>query len=501
MNPTSNEIMLRSVVRGHLTYGPQSLNEALLQEGITDGLFKDAVQFIVSGAAEYGLGAVTLPAAGAGLAVGPTVETVVDAAFAAESVASTVSAVANVGSMMKEYGALWDEAVAAYGGDLKSYYQTLIKIIQKAITDIGAKAGDAIDKVAEKLQGGLEKLIGKLVDALKSGIKLVIPDATISVVAAKAFQTAMEALANNAFDLLVSAVEKVDMLKKFVADPSVAVDFFRDIFDQVTQLMIDAGKKLNDMGWAEAIMKGGLGGGAILKKLGPEGLQKAADALSKQAPKVLDVIDQVLTVLVPTAITAVALFQAMITGEWKEGMDKEGEEKKGEEKKAEEKKPEPPKAESDVPVSNTGKSGAGPEGAAGTKSEGKEAMVKISKRALRLMIKEALEPIISESTLYVSRSTYGITVEDQDDNYVSFGEMILDLFSAGDDDIFYDPQGVNPQAKTNLLQKHEEGVQGGMERWDSDVFSEYYSVDLDRVIRLYARRHNLRIEEMEPGHH
>lgn len=104
---------------------------------------------------------------------------------------------------------------------------------------------------------------------------------------------------------------------------------------------------------------------------------------------------------------------------------------------------------------------------------------------------------MSESTLYVSRSTYGTTVEDEDDNYISFGEMILDLFSAGDDDIFYSRQGVSPQAKAKLLQKHEEGVQGGMERWDSDVFSDYYSVDLDRVIRLYARRHNLKIEELE----
>ena len=198
MISASNEIMLRSVVRGHLTYEPQSLNEALIQEGITDGLFKDAVQFIVGGAAEYGLGTVTMPAFGAGLAVGPTVETIVDAAFAAESVASTVSAVSNVGSMMKEYGALWDEAVAAYSGDLKSYYQTLIKIIQKAITDIGKKAGDAVDAVAEKLQGGLKKLISKLIGALKSGIKLIIPDATVGVVAAKAFQAAMEGLANNA---------------------------------------------------------------------------------------------------------------------------------------------------------------------------------------------------------------------------------------------------------------------------------------------------------------
>lgn len=319
-----DEILLRSVVRSHLAYRPQSINEALLKEGLTDGLFKDAVQYIVGAASEYGLGAITLPAAGSGLAVGPTVETIVDAAFATESVASTVSAISNVSGMMQEFTDLWDEAVAAYGGDLKAYYKTVIKIIQKGLSVLGKDAEGTVDDLAEKLQGGMKKLISKLVDALKSGIKLIIPDATIGVTAAKAFQTVMDSLADNAYDLLVSAVEKVDMLKNFIQDPSVAVDFFKSIFDQLVELMKSAGEKLNNMGWAEAIMKGGPTAGAMLKKLGPKGLQTGADLLSKQAPKVLKVIEQVLTVVVPTAVTAIALFQALITGDWKEGMDEEG---------------------------------------------------------------------------------------------------------------------------------------------------------------------------------
>jgi hypothetical protein len=330
----ADEILLRGVVRSHLAYRPQSLNEALLQEGLTDGLFKDAVQYVVGAAGEYGLGAITLPAAGSGLAVGPTVETIIDAAFATESVANAASAISNVGGMMKEYTDLWDEAVAAYSGDLRAYYKTIVKIIQKGLRVLGKDAEDTIDDIAEKLQGGIKKLITKLVDALKAGIKLIIPDATIGVTAAKAFQTVMDNLADNAYDLLVSAVEKVDMLKSFIQDPSDAVDFFKSIFDQLVELMSDAGKKLNDMGWAEAIMKAGPTTGVMLKKLGPTGLQNGADLLSKQAPKVLKVIEQVLTVVVPTAITAVAIFQALITGDWKEGMDEEGFE--GEEGKTQE---------------------------------------------------------------------------------------------------------------------------------------------------------------------
>lgn len=104
---------------------------------------------------------------------------------------------------------------------------------------------------------------------------------------------------------------------------------------------------------------------------------------------------------------------------------------------------------------------------------------------------------MSEGVLYVSRSEYGTTVESEDDEYISFGDMILDLYKAGDDDFFVGRQGVDPKSLAVLMQKHEEGVQGGMQRWDSDVFSNYYNVDLDRVLRLYARLHNHRIEELD----
>ena len=34
-----------------------------------------------------------------------------------------------------------------------------------------------------------------------------------------------------------------------------------------------------------------------------------------------------------------------------------------------------------------------------------------------------------------------------------------------------------------------------MQRWDSDVFEDYYNVDNDRVLRLYARLKDHRIQE------
>ena len=49
-----------------------------------------------------------------------------------------------------------------------------------------------------------------------------------------------------------------------------------------------------------------------------------------------------------------------------------------------------------------------------------------------------------------------------------------------------------------LMKKHDEGVQGGMQRWDSDVFETYYDVDLLRAIQMYADIHDLKIIYRDP---
>jgi len=121
--------------------------------------------------------------------------------------------------------------------------------------------------------------------------------------------------------------------------------------------------------------------------------------------------------------------------------------------------------------------------------------MKITRKQLRSIIKEATR--VTEGVLYVDRHDYGISIEDDDDNYITIGEMVIDLIGSGDTDIFQAAQGVDEEALQKLVSKHEAGVQGGMERWDSDVFGNYYNVDVDRVIRLYARLKNHSIEELK----
>ena len=124
-----------------------------------------------------------------------------------------------------------------------------------------------------------------------------------------------------------------------------------------------------------------------------------------------------------------------------------------------------------------------------------ESKMKITKRQLRKLIRESLQ--IKEGTLYVTRTPYGMSVEDDNDEYINMGEMVKTLLDAGDDNIFRGSQGVDQEALSSLMSQHEKGVQGGMERWDSDVLRDYYNVDLDVVLKLYASKMNHNIEEVE----
>ena len=83
-------------------YGPFNLEQELLTEGFDKSTVKGIIQWLISGAAEYGLGTITLPAAGAGLAVGPVCETLVDSFFALDSIRGALQIYENAQEMCKK---------------------------------------------------------------------------------------------------------------------------------------------------------------------------------------------------------------------------------------------------------------------------------------------------------------------------------------------------------------------------------------------------------------
>jgi hypothetical protein len=121
--------------------------------------------------------------------------------------------------------------------------------------------------------------------------------------------------------------------------------------------------------------------------------------------------------------------------------------------------------------------------------------MKITKRQLKRIIRESL---LKEGMLYVKYGDYGyIGIEDDAGTYYAVGELVKNLLDAGDTDIFDSPQGVDEESLGRLQASIDKGVQDGVDKWDSNVFSDYYNVDTDRVLRLWSRGKNLNIEEVE----
>jgi hypothetical protein len=120
--------------------------------------------------------------------------------------------------------------------------------------------------------------------------------------------------------------------------------------------------------------------------------------------------------------------------------------------------------------------------------------MRITRQHLRRIIKEFR--ILKEGTLFVTRGDYGyIGLEDDSGNDYALGEVVAELLDAGITNIFMGSGGVDEKSLQSLLAKRDEEVQGGIERWDSDVFGEYYNVDTDVVIDEFAKLKSLTVQE------
>ena len=320
--------LLRQVINEH-NYSRLLTEEALLSEGlVSQDTIKDAIQYVLGASAEYGLGGVTLPAAGAGLAVGPAVETVVDSLFTVEEVASTVNAISNAKDMVGEYADLVSDAYAAYDpGNFKGFYNKLVMIVKRVLKTF-KKAAKSIDKVVKEIKEALQSMIEAIVRPIEQAIKFVIPEATIGTAAAKAVGAALQSLADNAYSLITGAIAKVEMLQNFVANPSSAMSFFTDVVDQLIELLRSAADKIENAGTAKSFLAiaaatvttagAGLIPALLTKGLGPKAFRTAASMLEKYKPQLLKLVDKILNVVIPYAMTCLALFQIFMKGDYKD---------------------------------------------------------------------------------------------------------------------------------------------------------------------------------------
>jgi len=303
----------------------QPVNESSLAIGVVT----DTIQFLIGAATEYGITAGTL---GGGALAGVAVETFVDAGFAAQSIASTVKQVTDLKGQFDKFTEIVNKCMGSFeifkSGDLGKFYSTVKQIIQDGL-DLIKGGEENVDKLAEKFKDLISNLISKITDAVGKGLKILIPDATVGLALTTAMKTVVEVASENGYNIAKKAVEQLGQYKKYLINPEELPALIKKTLPDLYKLIDGFKQKIEEMGWAKAIVSFGANG-LILKKLGPDGLDKLTETIKEFEPTVLDLIEKILSVVLPVTFTFLAIAQILLKGEYKkESSDKNPKEESG----------------------------------------------------------------------------------------------------------------------------------------------------------------------------
>lgn len=296
-------------------YGPNG------RELITEG-FKEtavnAVQYIISAAAEYGIALGTF---GGGLA-GPAevVETLIDMAFSAESIASTVAALTNVSGLTKEGQQIVGESQKLFPTlprSLEEFYNSVKGIVGHFIKGFGVGAVN----MAEELKKVLEAQLDKASDGIGDMIKSLIPDATIGLAVATAVGLVISQATENIYNLIKAALQKAGEFAMWMLDPQKVLSFFDQQYPAMIALCRQISQKISSMGVissAGMIVAGGGAGGLAVRAFGPAGFNKLADWLTAAQSKVRSVLESIVNIAMPFFMLFAALLQILLRGDYEQ---------------------------------------------------------------------------------------------------------------------------------------------------------------------------------------
>ncbi len=304
---------------------PEGTKE-VLQEGPID-IAKDATQFALGAAAEYGL---VLTVAGA--PAGPVVETIVDAAFVSESVASTVSSLQNVADQFEELKTLMSKVMDVdLSAGFEQFYQQIKEIWQDASKFVGEEYRDKIDELVEKTQKTLKKLITKIADAVTDALKLVIPDATIGTAVAETVEAALKALSKSAYSMISGLLDRAGRFKQLLINPGAAKEFFEKAFDWIEETIqkIQEEREKDPEGAIATVMNLARKvnpSTAVADKLGDAAINALSNFVKNNRGNVIDTIMSVVNVVIPSMFAFLASYEILMKGEWKQEEQEEEEE-------------------------------------------------------------------------------------------------------------------------------------------------------------------------------
>ena len=295
-------------------------HQAILNEGARE-IVGDALQYIVGAISEYGLVATI-----AGAPAGPVLETITDAGFAAESVASAMGTIGEVttafGELQEIIGAIFSLSLK---GGFKSFYEE-VKGIWQQIGDLLPDAGEeALEKYVKKAKKTIKDILGKFGDFISDAVKLVIPDATIGTAVGEGLQALVMKIAENAYSTLTGVIEKLGQFQQIITDPQYALNLFNDIFDTVDEFLVDLQNKMTEepdgvKGIMTKIAKA-TPTGMVASSVAEKAVTAFQDFIKEKRPVILKLVDKITSVMFPAIFAMMASYQILVNEEWKKDIE------------------------------------------------------------------------------------------------------------------------------------------------------------------------------------
>lgn len=292
---------------------PQLLNEDIAE--LASAYAADALQFLIAGAAEYGIAAMTAPAGGV---PGPMAETVVDSLFAAKSIQKAVDGAVAAAKGADEFSELLNAALSLHSyiavADYKKFYESVRKVLTKLTSMAGAEA--SADELAKTLKEKTAGMVKSVMDAVVKGIKVLIPDAATGAAVGAAIRAVVEAISEYPYSSLVAALKQAGDWAKYIIDPNKSAELIGQMFSAVAKFASAAAKKLKDVATWKMVIVGGAGGMAV-KKFGPGGLESLSAMINDARPTIETLVRTITGVIVPQLFTLLAIIQILEHSEYK----------------------------------------------------------------------------------------------------------------------------------------------------------------------------------------
>ena len=298
-------------------------NREILNEGMKE-IVLDALQYLVGAISEYGL-ALTI----AGAPAGPVLETITDAAFVTESVASAMAAIGDVMSMFGELKAIIQAIFAlsleagfdSFYGEVRNIWQNIGSLMPDASTE-------TLEEYVETAKETIEGVLQKFTDFISDAVKLIIPEATIGTAVGEALQALLMKLAENAYSVLTGVIAQLGPFEKVVTSPNYAVQLFNEIFDGIDDLLVKVQEKMDEEpeGITGIFQKvaSATPTGVAQEMLAEKALSSFRDFIVAKRPEILSLVDKITRVMFPAIFAMMASYQVLMKGEWKSEEDEEG---------------------------------------------------------------------------------------------------------------------------------------------------------------------------------